>query len=80
MDSMKNMDLEPVQKTKNKSNFILDRITIFAITSIVITELIITNGKDADTAWLFIAYGVFYLLRICAFLIKDGSLRLFIDD
>jgi len=77
MDSMTNTDLEhvPIRK-ENKSNFFLDRLTIFTITAIVITELFLTNGEDAATAWLYIPYGVFYLIRIILIMIREaGSLE-----
>jgi len=37
------------------------------------TELISTNGQDAKTAWLFIPYGVFYLLRIILILVREAG-------
>ena len=82
MDSMKNMDLEHVpKKRRSKSNFFLDRLTIFAITGIVITELILTNGEDAQTAWLFIPYGTFYIIRIFFIMVREaGSLEDLIES
>jgi len=72
---MTNTDLEhvPRRKRESKPNFFLDRLTIFAITAIVMTELISTNGQDAKTAWLFIPYGVFYLLRIILILVREAG-------
>lgn len=60
--------------------YILNKLTIVMITAIVIVQLFLTNGESAKTSWLFIAYGVFYIVRIVAMMINDGTLRKFFDE